>query len=317
MGHAHEHADQRAYYLEQIGTILLSGILGGIAILAYYQGMLQFLLAPKFHLPVLIGGITLVVLTLVRAVGFVSAVRQRSAAAHHHDCCDHEHSHAGHEHAREHVHGDGCCHDHDHDHDHAHVHEHAAVATISAESGHGEHGQDCGHDHGFSPWRYAILLLPVVLYCLNLPNQGFSAIGGEDVGDIGKMQEVAHKGGAPIHLDFKELERVGYDPGQRNWYEGQTGILKGQFAGTGDDKVFRLVRFKMTCCAADAIPLRVMIVAPKPVTHVSDLQWVQVTGQIQFRVQKRKDGQEDYVPVLQVKDNKDIVRIPAEPAFIQ
>ena len=316
MGHTHDHADQRAYYLEQIGMILLSGILGGIAILAYYQGMLRFLLAPKFHLPVLIGGITLVVLTVVRAVAFLSAVRQRSAAAHHHDCCDHDHSHATEQHAHEHVHGEDCCHDHDHEHEH--LHEHAAVATISAEScGHGEHAHDCGHDHGFSPWRYAILLLPVVLYCLNLPNEGFSALSDDSPSGVEGIQEIADKGGAPVHLDFKELERVGYDPGQRHWYEGRTGVLRGQFAATGDDKTFRLVRFKMTCCAADAIPLRVMIVAPKPVTHVSDLQWVEVTGQIQFRVQKNKDGQEDYVPVLQVKENKDIVKIPPEPAFIQ
>lgn len=158
----------------------------------------------------------------------------------------------------------------------------------------------------------------MVLYCLNLPNSGFSALtDGSEVGDIGKMQEVAAQGGAPVRLDFKELERAGYDPDQRKWYEGKTGILKGQFSRTADDQIFRLVRFKMTCCAADAIPLRVMIVAPKAVTHVNDLQWVQVTGQIQFRVQKKKDGQEDYVPVLQVKDNKDIVGIPAEPAFIQ
>jgi len=312
MGHAHDHADQRAYYLEQIGTILLSGILGGIAVLAYYQGMLRFLLAPKFHLPVLIGGITLLVLTAVRAVAFLGAVKQRSAAGHKHDHCDHDHDHAEGAHAHEHVHGEGCCHDHDHG------HEHGGVATISAEScGHSEHAHDCGHDHGFSPWRYAILLLPVVLYCLNLPNEGFSGFGDDSASGVRGLQDIAAKGDAPIRLDFKELERVGYDPTQRDFYQGRTGILMGQFSQTGDDKVFRLVRFKMTCCAADAIPLRVMIVAPKPVTHVRDLQWVQVTGQIQFRVQKKNDGQEDYVPVLQVKDNKDIVGIPAESAFIQ
>jgi hypothetical protein len=34
---------------------------------------------------------------------------------------------------------------------------------------------DHGHDHGWNPWRYIVLLLPVVLYFLDFPNGGFSA----------------------------------------------------------------------------------------------------------------------------------------------
>lgn len=336
MAHAHHHEDQRAYYLEQIGTIVLSAILGGIAVLAYEQGMLQFMLATKFHLPVLIGGITLLVLAAVRTVAFVTAVRR--GAAHEHECCGHDHVHADgeacchdhahdHHHAHEHVHDHDHAHEHAHDHAHAHAvdhdhhHEHAAATGLleepsakpaAAVAG----GHDCGHDHGFSPWRYAILLLPVVLYALNLPNQGFANLSDDtDVSGMGGMHDVAEKG--TVHLDFQELERAGYSPVTRAAYEGYTGVLKGQFASTGDPQIFRLVRFKMTCCAADAVPLRVMIVAPKPVTHVTDLQWVEVRGQIQFRAQKHANGQEEFVPVLQIKDNKDIVLTQPESAFLQ
>jgi hypothetical protein len=304
MAHAHPHEHEQAYRLEQIGTIVLSGILGGIAVLAYRQGMLQFMLASKFHLPVLIGGITLLMLTAIRAVFFLRTIRASTAGSEHKDfSCEHKHVHVG---------GHACCRqEHLHAGEHVHQHAHADEQTCEQAG----KGHDCGHDHGFSPWRYAILLLPVVLYSLNLPNQGLSAISKPEGAVDGGMRQITDKG--TIHLDFQELEKAAYSPVTRELYEGHTGVLKGQFLSTGDQQVFSLVRVKINCCIADAVPLHVALVAPKPVTHVSDMQWVEVRGQIQFRVQKRRDGQGDYVPVLQVKDNKDIVPTQRESAFIQ
>src|SRR5262249_19300624 len=82
---------------------------------------------------------------------------------HHHDHAHHHHHDHGHEHSHEHSHGD---HDHAHHHHHGHDHDHAHA-----------HGQahDHGHEHSWSPWRYTVLMLPVVLFFLNLPNAGFSA----------------------------------------------------------------------------------------------------------------------------------------------
>ncbi len=76
--------------------------------------------------------------------------------------CEHDHDH-GHTH----EHGAACDHTHDHDHEHGHTHGH--------DHAHAHGGHDHGHDHGWNPWRYIVLLLPVVLYFLNLPNSGFSA----------------------------------------------------------------------------------------------------------------------------------------------
>src|SRR5207249_7750262 len=77
---------------------------------------------------------------------------------HDHDHHDHDH---GHHHDHDHEH-----HHHDHDHDHGHAHAHAHEQTP---------GHDHGHDHGWAPWRYTVLMLPVVLFLLNLPNEIFSA----------------------------------------------------------------------------------------------------------------------------------------------
>ena len=177
MAHAHDHSHGE-HKLEQICTLIISGLLGLICVLSYQRNGLGLLLASQFHIPVLLGGISLLALVALSAVmGLISP----ASGGHSHGCEGHdkcEHDHAGekhdHEHAcakdhdhahpHEHVHGATC----DHDHDHAHTHEHAHTHASD------DHGHDHGHDHGWNPWRYIVLLLPVVLYFLNMPNDGFS-----------------------------------------------------------------------------------------------------------------------------------------------
>src|SRR5438128_617080 len=50
-------------------------------------------------------------------------------------------------------------HSHGDQHSHAHEHEHAAE----------------DHDHGWAPWRYVVLLVPVILFLLGLPNKPLQA----------------------------------------------------------------------------------------------------------------------------------------------
>jgi hypothetical protein len=188
MAHDHEHMDRQEYYLEQICTIALSGALAGVAIMMYTSPNGLFFLANMFRLPVFWGGITLLALVIVRAVTlWISVGKAVPALAlthpdghvhshgdhhHHHDeTCGHEHSHGdgeacGHEHSH-HEHGATCSHEHSHG---AHEHSHGAH-----EHSHSHGGDDHGHSHGANYWRFAVLLLPVVLYFMNLPNEGFNA----------------------------------------------------------------------------------------------------------------------------------------------
>src|SRR5262249_53774918 len=158
MGHSHDHAhDGSTYYVEQLCTIGICGAMGVVTILLYTQGLLSLILAPSLHWMVLAGGIGLLGLVAIRALAVRFSVG-KPEAAHNHDHehgpgCDHDHHH-DHDHAHEHhhhhdhEHGPGC----DHEHHHEHEHVHAAAAP----------GDDDGHEHGWGPWRYAVLLLPVV-----------------------------------------------------------------------------------------------------------------------------------------------------------
>jgi hypothetical protein len=263
--HDHEH-DHGAYYTEQLCTIGICGALGGIAVmLCMRPKILNLLIVERFHPFLLAGGIALVVLVLIRAAAVWFEAGRRHTHEHH--AHDHDHgSAAGHSH----EHGESCCHDHDHGHAH-------------------------DHDHAWSPWRYVVLLLPVVLYFLNLPNEGFAFVGKKPLAaevDMGGG-EVGHKK-PDFQMGFLELERASYTPESRDVQQGKTVRLQGQYVPGSNDKTFGLVRYKMNCCAADAIPLSALILLDPEATEKLPQglsgKWVEVTGQLQFRERRDRPG---------------------------
>ncbi len=276
MAHDHSHGDHNAYYLNQLFTIAVCGALGGVAVMLWWSGTITLMLHPKFFLWVLLGGITLLVLVVLRAAAVWRSVDDRTAVPDH----THDHDHCGHNHDH--------CH-HDHDHDHAHDHDH-------------------GHDHGWAPWRYVVLLLPVVLYFLNLPNQGFSAdAGGGDLSGLAlNLPESLRSSGERVDVGFMELQQASLTPENREFYEGKIVTLVGQYMGR-DPKRFTLKRYKINCCAADAVPLNAIIMVSDKSPDKVDPdayreKWVQVTGRIHFF---QKPGSEEYITGLILDPKKD------------
>jgi hypothetical protein len=317
MAHAHGHAhgdSEGTYFLDQLFTILICGAIGLVAVLMYYTGMLSRILVPMFFVPVLVGGVAVLALVLIRAVAVWQLAGARRAelagAANHNEHQGHEHSHShGHEHSHSHGHGEACGHDHAHSdacgHDHGHDHSHA--------------GDDHGHDHGWAPWRYMVLAIPVFLYFLGLPKDGFTSPDKNmSKGDLQnpKRQALSALVGGPaltkalrkteprrLQLRFKELTEAAAIPARHEIYEGDIGILRGQFLKTeGSDREFALFRVDMTCCAADAVFLEMRIEAPEPIQGIQRNQWVQVEGLISF--QRSERGK--WIPVITLMSNNDI-----------
>jgi hypothetical protein len=288
-GHDHDHAHGIGdYYLEQLLTIFISGAFGVVAILMYRFGMLNVILAPEFHVWVLAGGIALLVFTVIRAAALWSAA---GAGAHHH----HEHDHA---HDHEHHY-----HDHDHEHAHDHHHEHAHAQG---------HSHDDGHSHGNIFWRIVVLAFPLLLFCLGLPNEGFSQKWinrrlGKEV-EIGQVGDVADRGGNELlKFDFAEMNAAANDPGKRAEYEGRLVQVKGQLKQRST-REYTLFRMKMTCCAADTIPLKAVIVT-KFAIPFQDFDWVRVRGRLQF---VEVPGKNQYIPVIRVDDPQGIQKTQPE-----
>lgn len=182
MAHDHHHDGESvsSYFTEQLLTILVCGLIGFAAIQMYRTDRLEFL-APQFRPPVLYGGIGVVVLVVVRSIAVWKEAGEMQAKL---KACD-----------QNHVHTEECNHGHDHGahdhHDHSHDH------------GHG-HDHDHGHSHDMS-WVFArmlILVFPVALYFLGLPNAAFSkdrqmlmmrgekALGAGNLEDVVKDAEV-------------------------------------------------------------------------------------------------------------------------------
>lgn len=112
-----------------------------------------------------------------------------------------------------------------------------------------------------------------------------------------------------LDLGFMELQGAAYTPAARQYYQGRIVRLKGQYKPSNNERVFSLVRYKITCCAADATVLNLVIMLDPQAPSLPKIkadQWVEVTGQIEFR--KRKD-RDEYVTVLKVALPKDIQEV--------
>jgi hypothetical protein len=326
MAHDHHHHGDSArdYFVEQLLTIFVVGAFGAVGILMYTSDRLQYILAAPFHLPVLIGGIAVLVLVAVRAVAVWQEAGAAQAHAHDHHGHDHGHHHHEHDpahqhghpvhlhtHDEPHVHGPDCQHDHGHTHadDHLHKHDH----------GHDHHDHshdDHGHSHDLA-WvfvRMLVLFFPVALYLIGVPNSGFSQER------IAKMLTKEESLGVEIDkvatgegsvLSFNDLNEAAYDEGKREALSGSVGILVGRFDRIGD-KEFRLYRLKMTCCAADTVPLKVRILTKTAVSGYGNGEWVKVKGEVRF---VQPPGSTQFIPVIAVADIADIQKTKALPEY--
>jgi hypothetical protein len=316
MKHQHE---EDTYFLDQLCMIALSGAFGAICLAMYFiqQGMLYRLLAPQFHPFVLASGIALVVISAIRGAVLWSEAGARRAAlveTDHLDESDSGHSHddPGHDHAHSHAHAHSQAHAHSHsddEHGHSHAHSHAEVPSHAHSHGHSPGGH-ADHDHAWAPWRYVVLLIPIILFLLGLPSRppqivaqevvidtraeaeqaarltGLGVDGWQQLGFLAaSVQDQADQ--TPIPVNFKRLETMASSPGERDHWKGKTISVKGQFMPQ-TDRLFTLVRLSIQCCAADAVQLNVPILAREPITDIKREEWILVTGRVDFREVKGK-----------------------------
>lgn len=167
--------ERRSYFAEQLCTIGVAGAYALVMTAMWWQTWhtikagtgeytLLMVLAPWIQHVVVAGSVVLFVLAVLRAIGVWRAAGQIHSHDHHHH--DHEHTH-------------------DHGHDHAHNHAH-------------DHAHDHGHSHGWSPWRYAVLLFPLLLFFLPLDyNQMINDYLRELRGQLGSSGAPAGIGGNP------------------------------------------------------------------------------------------------------------------------
>jgi len=165
--------------------------------------------------------------------------------------------------------------------------------------------------------RMMVIFFPVALYLVDQPNKGYSSdyilrlVGNDNPLNAGALADVASKDGTV--MSFNDLNDAAYNDAKRAAFQGQTAMLEGRFRRLSE-KEFTLFRLRMTCCAPDSIPLKVRIVTPYPLSGFSDFDWVSVKGQIQF-LPVPDTTPTQYIPVIKVADNSDIVKTPAKSEY--
>jgi uncharacterized repeat protein (TIGR03943 family) len=107
-----------------------------------------------------------------------------------------------------------------------------------------------------------------------------------------------------IKTEVVDLMYAAQEPFTRKDFEGKAVELIGQFAPikvkTGaEPKVpagsFELFRLVMVCCAADAMPVAVRIEGKPQPKGLREMQWLKVTGRVQYRPRIKEEGDEtDY-----------------------
>jgi hypothetical protein len=316
MSHDHCHAhDTDTYYLDQLCMIGITGAFAGICLTLYFFNteMLSVLLQEQFHIYILLVGIALAFMVVVRAAVLWKAAGEKSASLHHDEHQhDHEHHHENCCHGHDHVHHHH--HDHDCDHDHGEG-ETAAVAVATTTLPMAAHSHD-DHDHSWAPWRYVILLVPLMLFLLGLPTRALPLSAENSIDVNQEMPQLNGDDGTDaspaVPIDFKQLEQLAFDPGLRQAYNQKKVQVVGQYVPhPNSDKVFNLSRLRIQCCAADAVQINVPIICRESVTGFNREDWVRVSGRIEFLEDKRRPG--TYTTVLVAANKASIAPTNKDP----
>lgn len=169
-------------------------------------------------------------------------------------------------------------------------------------------GDAHGHDHT-GPSRVVWLLVgPILAIAVVVPrplgsfaaNRARATIPASSPADLGPLPPPAVPGG-PVDLSLKDfVGRAVYDQGQS--LHGRAVRLDGFVTPDVHGDGFLLTRFVVTCCAADARPIRVTVRGVAP--PAADT-WLQVTGTWH---PEQRHGEDDRPPIL---DATDLRPIPA------
>lgn len=163
-------------------------------------------------------------------------------------------------------------------------------------------------DPSWQSSRLIVLSFPIGLFLLGLPNSGFSQdrirqmLGGDDAMTINEVIPSNRDGTVS---SFRELHAAAGDRELQERLTGQTAVLEGRLNQI-EPRRFTLFRLRMTCCAADVVPVKIRVVLKGcTLDGFKEFDWVRMKGRIQF---VETPNSERMTPVIVVEDSADIRR---------
>lgn len=163
-----------------------------------------------------------------------------------------------------------------------------------------------GHDHGHSRFDVAwLLVLPMLVLLLIAPpalgsysaSRSGTALGAAQTSDLPPLPD-----GDPVHLSVLDYaSRAVFDHGRS--LQGRHLTLSG-FVLSGDGGTWYLTRMVITCCAADAQPIKVGLTGTVPAGLKAN-DWIKVTGSYVAR-QDKDPVNGEAIPYLTVNSSAPI-----------
>ena len=150
-----------------------------------------------------------------------------------------------------------------------------------------------------------------------MAREGFNADRRDAISGEGlKVKDVAGSPGydQAYEVNFPELQRAPPPPAVGRLTRAKPSGVKGEYL-PGNDRLFTLVRYRMNCCARDAVALKAVIMLDpqsKDTLPQNGLQrkWVQVEGQVQFQQDPSQPG--NWVTIIVLRPDADHPLIDAE-----
>ncbi|GAA1561046.1 TIGR03943 family protein [Dactylosporangium maewongense] len=185
------------------------------------------------------------------------------------------------------------------------------AAGVSAHDGHGhEHEQDDdGHGHGSGGPKVAwLLLLPVFgLLLVAPPALGSYAAGRSGAALVAKSDFAPLPAGDPVKLTMLDYaSRAVFDRGTSL---GDRRVELTGFAMRGPGGTWLLARMMVSCCAADARPVKVALAGQLP-DGLREEQWLRLTGTYTDR-QLKDTVNGETIPFIEVSGST-VIQAPAE-----
>lgn len=170
-----------------------------------------------------------------------------------------------------------------------------------------DHSHD-DHSHGGAAWRTVVLIFPLILFFLGLPNQSFSKerlremLGADIEVNADSLKDVTAKNEIPA--TFEDIANAMRSDPLMEAMTGNNVTVRGQLM-MNNDRQFTLFTTKMTCCKSDTVPLKAKIIVKNDALggslkskNFTDYQWLEVKGVIQF---VKMPGHDQFMPVIQAK----------------
>lgn len=179
-----------------------------------------------------------------------------------------------------------------------------AVATLWAEIRRPDHDDDHhGHREPMVSW---LLLVPVLALLLVAP----PALGSEAASRTGTALSAAQSGSVLPPLPASDPARITVlDYASRAVFDkgrslGDRRVVLSGFVVTGRDGEAYLVRMILTCCAADAQPVKIALTGAVPADATTDT-WVEVVGRYTART-VADDVNGEAIPYIDVESSRRI-----------